>query len=42
MLSDATDISRKYLNEIFTRKNMPKERNTDILLFAQKELQTKI
>jgi hypothetical protein len=35
LLSNATDKSMRYLLSIFTRKTMPKERNTDILLYAQ-------
>lgn len=42
MLSNATDISRRYLNELFARKNIPRERNADGLLSAQKYLQAKI
>jgi hypothetical protein len=42
ILSNATDVSKRYLNGLFTRKIIPKQKDTDVLLYAENELREKI
>lgn len=42
IINNATDVSRKYLNDLFMRKTLPSLKNTDTLIYAQNQLQQKI
>lgn len=42
IISNATDASRKYLDNLFIRKGMSAVKNTNMMLLAQKELENKI
>lgn len=42
IINNATDKSRKFLNDIFTRKTMPSLKDTNVMVVAHRELATKI